>query len=656
MTLFAIDLETHKIQPGLLAPPVVCVANCWKDSGGLRNATLLDREQGLLSVASILEAPDTRVCGANIAYDFGCILAAEPALLPTIWNLYKQGRVFDVLIAGTLDAIAEGRLRDEGLFLKDGTKIQPGRYSLAVCVRDYLGRDDAKKNDRWRTSYARLEGIPIDSWPQDARDYPIDDVINTLEVAEKQMLTCKNLHNQPAQAHAAFCTHLGAIWGISVDDAAVASLAVLNSEKRSSAQRDAKDMGFMKLGGTKKEPKWTKDMAAIRERVSKAYDGDPPVTEKGGVSTSRETLEDSGDPELEHLAAGSKYDKIAVYADELSTLKGRPMNVRCNILLATGRASYEGLIQLMPRSGGVRECCVARPGTVWSSVDYAAIEMSTLAQVQLWALGRSRLADAINKDLDPHSAFAANMIGADYEDFFKRKKESKLSALRQAAKAANFGFPGMMGSAKFVIAKRREGASVCRWTDPGSNCGADKARLWKEKPLDAPLCRRCLEQAERLRNAYLKQWPEMRPYWAWVSQQMAASGEVIQFGSNRVRGGCSAPAAANTLFQGLAADGAKAAVVKLTEEMYLDRASPLYGSRLLVFTHDETILEIPEKRAHEAAMRQAEIMVEQMRVFVPDVKVKAEPALMTRWTKAAEAVYVDGKLVPWKPLDTAPPP
>ena len=87
----------------------------------------------------------------------------------------------------------------------------------------------------------------------------------------------------------------------------------------------------------------------------------------------------------------------------------------------------------------------------------------------------------------------------------------------------------------------------------------------------------------------------------------------------------------------------------MTKEMYLDTLSPLYGSRLVNFSHDETIIEIPEERAHEAAMRQAEVMIQQMRTVVPDVLVKAEPALMRNWWKNAEAVYENGKLVPWEP-------
>jgi DNA polymerase I-like protein with 3'-5' exonuclease and polymerase domains len=138
----------------------------------------------------------------------------------------------------------------------------------------------------------------------------------------------------------------------------------------------------------------------------------------------------------------------------------------------------------------------------------------------------------------------------------------------------------------------------------------------------------------------------MPNFFQWVKAQ---GDTVEQFVSKRVRGGCSGPAAANTRFQGLAADGAKAAIVKMTEEMYLDSSSPLFGSRLMVFAHDESILEIPEEKAHEAAHRQAEIMVSEMRRFVPDVKVKAEPALMRHWSKSVTTKYdANGRLIPWE--------
>ena len=493
MTLLAFDLETHLIQPGLLAPPIVCGSFATEIGSVLHDPyfTLQNVEDHLRGSAHI--------CGANIAYDFGCVLAVRPDLFPLVWKAYEEERVFDVLIAGTLDAIFDGRLREGELFAKDGTKITSGRYSLETVVRDYLGRSDAKRNDVWRKSYALLPA-DLSQWPEEARQYPVDDAVNTLEVAKRQLKACNNLHDLPRQAHAAFCAHMGAIWGLRVDPERAAVLKIEVASHIEEIQKFAIDNKFLKVGGTKKKPKWTKDTKYLKERVFDAYHGLPPSTPTGETSISRETLEDSGDEALVRYSEITKWEKLKVYADTLAQLGTKPLNVSCNILVATGRASYEGLIQLMPRKGGVRECFVARPGTVWSSVDYSAIEMSQLAQVQLWALGQSTLAEALNEDLDPHSLFAAGMTGTTYDEFLKNRKRAVEAGYRQAAKAANFGFPGMMGAPKFVIAKRREKEHVCEWTFRDGKCGERKVREWKGRDLEAPLCARCIEVAEDLRN------------------------------------------------------------------------------------------------------------------------------------------------------------
>jgi DNA polymerase I len=657
-SLLSFDLETHLIQPGLLAPPVVCWSAAWRgddkmilsklcaetDFSGPHSEATLDFE-GVFNPKQIF-------VGANIAYDWCCVLAVRPDLLPLIWKAYEEERVFDVLIAGTLDAIYDGRLREGELFAKDGTKIQKGRYSLETVVKDYLGRGDAKRNDRWRKSYALLEHLPISEWPEDARQYPIDDAVNTLEASEMQIKVCNNLHDLPRQAHAAFCAHLGAIWGLRTDPERVKAFKAEVDEHLKVTQAYGVEHGLMKPKWKGRKPNkyidgYSKDTKVIKERVFKAYDGLPPTTDGGDVSMSRETLEDSGDPVLEKFAEGSKWEKLKTYADTLAATTGLPMNVVCNILLSTGRASYEGLIQLMPRKGGVRECFVPRPGHVWSSVDYAAVEMSTLAQVCLWTVGYSTLADAINDGKDPHCILGGDLVGITYEEFLARKKEFA-DNVRFGAKAGNFGYAGMMGEAAFVVAQKKQGFSVCKWLDKSSVCGSEKVRVWK-RDLDAPLCKRCCEVAAIIRPAYVNRWTEIKPYWNWVQANLGHTGQLEQFVSKRIRGGLSGPAGANTLFQGLAADGAKSALRAMTKEMYLDRQSPLFGSRLMIFAHDETIIEIPEEKAHEAAHRQAEIMVEHMHKYTPDVKIKAEPALMRRWHKQAEAVYSNGRLVPWEP-------
>jgi hypothetical protein len=99
----------------------------------------------------------------------------------------------------------------------------------------------------------------------------------------------------------------------------------------------------------------------------------------------------------------------------------------------------------------------------------------------------------------------------------------------------------------------------------------------------------------------------MRGYFAYVTNHLETSAEATQFLSGRVRGGCRFTQMCNTLFQGLAADGAKKALWDITRECYLDTASPLFGSRVMIFAHDELILEMPEEKAHEAALRQVEV-------------------------------------------------
>lgn len=291
---------------------------------------------------------------------------------------------------------------------------------------------------------------------------------------------------------------------------------------------------------------------------------------------------------------------------------------------------------------------------VYSSVDYAAVELSTLAQVCIWSVGESKLAEAINSGLDPHCIMAANMTGDTYEDFYARYKagEPGLKDLRQAAKAANFGYPGMMGAPKFVVAQRKAGNSVCEWLHRDGACGTEKVSEYKGKTWDGgPLCYRCIETAAKLKKTYLTTWSEVPKYWDWVMNQLEFTDQVKQFVSGRLRGGVNGPQAANTFFQGLAADGAKRAVIALTKEMYLDRKSPLQGSRLNIFAHDETIITIPATMdLHDAAFRQRDVMVAEMQKVCPDVKISAEPAAMKYWSKGAEAVYNEaGRLIPWEP-------
>lgn len=283
---------------------------------------------------------------------------------------------------------------------------------------------------------------------------------------------------------------------------------------------------------------------------------------------------------------------------------------------------------------GLRECFVPREGFLFCSVDMDTFELRTWAQCCVWAVGESELARVLNADGDPHAELGARLEKITSEEAAaimrgergSERKAAFKSGGRQTAKPANFGFPGGMGPEKF--------RTVARKGTPPVILSIDEAR--------------------ELRRAWAEQWPEAIPYFAWVKNligsDFGSQGFVRQFGSMRIRGPVGFTEASNGFFQGLAADAIKDAGFALAREMYADPRSPLYGSRIVNFPHDEYITEVPIDRAHEAAERQAQIQREVCQRWIPDVKITCAPALMRRWSKGAETVRdASGRLIPWEP-------
>jgi DNA polymerase-1 len=245
------------------------------------------------------------------------------------------------------------------------------------------------------------------------------------------------------------------------------------------------------------------------------------------------------------------------------------------------------------------------------------------------------MADAINAGLDPHLDMAASMLGIDYDEAKRRKKadDPQIAEYRQLSKALNFGYPGGLGRSKFVEYARAGYGVVLSEAEAG-----------------------------RRKEEWYRKWPEMRLYHQMFGNLTLgdATFDLVQPGSGRVRGKVGFCDGSNSVFQGRAADGAKRAGWYLAQECYLGFSklwpddgrprSPLYGSRPVLFVHDEFILEVPIATAHEATLRQSEVMVAGMKEVVPDVKVGTEYAVAVRWYKGASAVYDENKrLMPWEP-------
>lgn len=716
------DLETHLIEPGILAPPIVCGSLArmeeYDGPGGQSvdaegelvhpRAAVLDRARALLD-------SDRIIVGANVAFDFGCLVAADPDFLPLVFKAYGEGRVYDVQIAQALHAIAEGSLgqdpRTGGPTCDPMTGKQSGRYSLAICVDLTLGRVDAKANDEWRLRYAELERVPLDQWPETARQYPVDDAVNTLEVAVAQVRgggagptpgPHRNLDDLPNQAETAFALHLGAMWGLRTDPVRVAALRASTETAHVKFVEKFEALGYFRRDDDG-QPK--KDLNAIKQAVIRAYGGGEPCpapgcvggrvlspktgnpikcpdcsgtgmnpgpaprTPAGGVCADRDALVESGDLDLAALGDNEPEKILTTYLPKLEdeTL-GRML--RPNVLVSSFRTSYDGLIQLMPRLGGVRLCFRARDGRLLCSVDFGAGELCTLAQTCYWLFGRSHMMDVINASGDPgalHTAFAATLSGRTAEEMtaLVKAKDEDAKMKRTVAKFLNFGLPGGMGAAKFILTARKKNAGTTKLPDgtevPGirfcvlllgaDRCGAHRVTEWKGKPTP-PICRACVELVDsELRPAWFRQWPEIREYFAWVTARVDGGGEFPCWLTDCVRGGLDFTNGANHSFQYLLAQAAKHALRAVARECYVDDSSPMFGTRPVFFAHDEIIAEVPEEVAHLAGPRMAQVMVKAAREWVPDVCMVAEPALMRWWDKNAEPKYVGAgdarRLVAW---------
>lgn len=315
----AFDLETHLIQPGLLAPPIVLGSASELGPHGIQGV-LLDKTQARAVFRTVLADGRIIVCVANGPYDFLC-MAVDAAqfgedLMPGIFNMYDpegtivygycDGRVFEVQLAEPLHAIAQGHhgkhaISGEPILNDHGRK---GRYSLRAVTKEVKDRDDAKVNDQFRLSFYQFDNKPFDELPFEARQYPVDDTNNTLDDALSQaghlpsanmhvwadgaepgraycrhchvertptapaacmrLQARRNLHDLSRQAYFAWAAHLGAAWGFSVPQKDVDAL-----EKKYLDMREANSAPFIKAGIIRENG--TEDQSVLKRLVAVAY-------------------------------------------------------------------------------------------------------------------------------------------------------------------------------------------------------------------------------------------------------------------------------------------------------------------------------------------------------------------------------------------------
>lgn len=431
----AVDTETYLIQPGDLQPrPVVA-------SFAQGELSCLDYPSNAINILRRRLVAKAPLVGHNVFFDMGVMVKYSPDLMPYVFEGFRNGTIKDTRTRQQIIDLARGHL---GKPRFDGTQ----GYSLAELELHHLGIDRSaeKEGDNiWRLRYAELDGVPLERWPQEASQYALSDAAGTLKVYKAQEAACP-LDGELEIARSNWALHLMSCHGIYTDAAKVASL------KERCLKARVKDAAALKRAKIFRDD-GTKDMARVRAFVSKAFKKarkPVPRTERGAVSTDRDTLEQSGSRVLKALARLSVIDKLlTAFVPALERGTVTPLMPQYGIA-ETGRTTCSGgkqglglNIQQMPRGNPndpedprnfVRECFIPRPGYVFVSVDYDAAELRALAHVCRQLFGFSRLGDALDAGRDPHLDFAAQMLGISYEEAERRKKEPQVKEARQFGK------------------------------------------------------------------------------------------------------------------------------------------------------------------------------------------------------------------------------
>ena len=189
--LASFDFETHRFRAGLQAPPIVCASSAKFVNSTIEGDLLWPSVAAIDRLEQFLLDPRLIIAFANGSYDLAVAASQKPQLLSIIFRALRDGRVHDILIAQSLDQIFYGTLgvdpRTGGDLRSPTTGKVTKRYSLEIVHQFLTGKVDAKHNDTWRKSYALLANIDPSRWPDEARQYPIDDACNTLEDAAVQI-------------------------------------------------------------------------------------------------------------------------------------------------------------------------------------------------------------------------------------------------------------------------------------------------------------------------------------------------------------------------------------------------------------------------------------------------------------------------------------
>jgi hypothetical protein len=642
--LYSFDLETFLIHTDYpepygyqgLSPIPVCMSHLSsKDYRPQVIETFYDKK--LITDILIKKLEDDNVLFANqyIAFDFLVSVRHLDVPIELVFAKYDKGLVRDTAVRERLLTLANG----------DAVKNPGIRYGLANLVQKYLDKDisSSKKGpDAWRLKYSELYGVPLKQWPQEAIDYPLDDVSHVFQVMAKQH-RMRHLFeaNEKEQTRAEFDLILLAEKCPRVDPKAVQALEDQHKENVERARQpfiDAKMMKWNKNRYTKfpkgdsRREGWTMDTKKLQKAIDKDYAKQGrvvPTTEAGCIKKDAETLLGCKNKALRQYGETAGAIKVLDgFLPGMKTALDRPtqrITTQYTTILVTGRTSSRKVnLQNVGKAPGARECFMAEDGHVIVSIDYEALEMFTLAQAAYTWHGATALLNALNEGLDAHLLIVETITGRAYEELNDAKKagDKEVLSYRALAKVFNFGAGAFCGPDTLIGNMNTEQQETLQGLEPDSD----------------------LQQiVRRILNQWTDKW-ELRPFLSY-SQKACSNGRRPSYTcpiTGRTKALNTFCGLNNLRFQGLGADAMKEGLARVQRDAHIPgRTLHRHGVIPMIEVHDEIIFSGPVEGLEEWVKRAQYLMESGAERMLPDCSMRTEAGVCgTHWSKEDVPVSV----------------
>lgn len=656
----------------------------------LDQTLILDAKATVEKFKELLSRRDYIIAIHNAKFDLLVLLKQDFSLLVPIVKAIKDGRI---LCTATAQAMMNASLPSLhmrfAISLLDSMKpfLSEEKYSHLKRIKDADKKENNKKDDDTptlfddqpkkkgiRTSFGDLIDTPIDDWDELAVAYAKEDAIFARALLYTQwgksckLASIRDMHfleDLPRQTYADFVLAYASVYtGIHLDRTMYLSADRELELREQELIQKIMARGFM----VKHKDGYKIPSQPIQDLFIKVYDTlkvpkkERKLAPKGGISTDEEATENiifliEGDDRFKDTL--ETLDLITSYRDahkqRETYLKhfGKAFDCVDSRLryrfngygAGTGRtSSSEPNLQNLPRSGSVRNVIRASKGHILGLCDYSNAEMRTLSQIHLDEGRDSILAKRYKDDpnFDPHLFVSAQFCGVTYEqamEYYADKKHplyKDLKEKRNLAKVLNFGLAGGLGVGSFISYAKGygfKGENILTMREVDQSIGA-----WKKVYTEM---QDYFDQRKRTKLQDHEYIPTDAP---WDSGPFRPVFRYPR--SNRFRfcdgftNGCNSP------FQGMASDGAKNALILVFEECMFSKLSPLFGSRIVCFIHDEIIIEIPvsdidtehyTQQGKDAIDRLSQLMKQGMEIMTPDIQAVCETTLSYRWDKEAHS-------------------